>query len=411
MQASGQAGALPDYDPDRQRTSIISAIAARAARPPQSFWWLVRTFWPIPRLFGWAAVTRYHDVAEVLARSDVFEVPFGAEIARLNDGGAPGTPFILGIDDRAQHDRQLAVVMQAFKRADVNAVVAEISRECANRALDSASGNRIDAVRELITGVPIEVCRQYYGVAIEDPRKFACAAIDVSGHLFGPPPIEPDAGIDAAAAYLRAVVDRAIDRELGQPSGGDTVLARLAPALGRAELRAILIGMIVGFVPTNTIAGGHILEMLLRRKTFMQAAREAAAAGDDDLLKHCLFEAMRFMPLNPGPFRICSRDYTVAAGTRRAATIRKGAKVLASTMSAMFDPRQLGRPRAFDPHRPASDYMLFGYGMHWCVGVFIAQAQITQTFKPLLLKRGLRRASKLELRGLFPDRLVVRWDP
>jgi cytochrome P450 len=150
--------------------------------------------------------------------------------------------------------------------------------------------------------------------------------------------------------------------------------------------------------------------MLLRRKRLKTAAREAAVAGDDDLLKHCLFEAMRFMPLNPGPFRICGRDYTAAADTPRATTIKAKTKVLASTMSAMLDPRQLDAPRQFNSQRPASDYMLFGYGMHWCVGTFIAQAQITQTFKALLLQPGLRRASKLKRRGLFPDRLVVRWD-
>ena len=80
-------------------------------------------------------------------------------------------------------------------------------------------------------------------------------------------------------------------------------------------IRAILIGMIDGFVPTNTMAGGHILEMLLRKPVFMARAQAAASADDDALLKRCLFEAMRFKPLNPGPFRSCAEDYTIASST------------------------------------------------------------------------------------------------
>src|SRR5215472_9946477 len=44
-----------------------------------------RTVCPIPRVPGWAAVTRYDDVAEVLTRHDIFGVPFGDQIAELND--------------------------------------------------------------------------------------------------------------------------------------------------------------------------------------------------------------------------------------------------------------------------------------------------------------------------------------
>jgi cytochrome P450 len=180
-------------------------------------------------------------------------------------------------------------------------------------------------------------------------------------------------------------------------------------------IRAILSGMITGFVPTNTMAAGHMLEILLRRKDFMEEARSAALAGDDDLLKRVLFEAMRFKPLNPGPFRVCIKDYTIARGTKRAKTIRAGMNVIAGTQSAMFDPRRVKHPRRFDPHRPQSDYMLFGQGLHWCLGAHLAEAQITQTFKALLVKDGLRRASggagRLQRLGPFPAHLAVTFQP
>lgn len=412
------AVAADRYDPGA--TKQPGAFARFLAHPPRWIWWLLRTCWPIVNVAGWAVVTRYDDVAEVLGRHDVFTVPFGAEIKRLNDGKDPGTPFILGIDDKLQHDEQLKCVMQAFRREDVEEKVVRPCHRFAQGILAAATPRRFDAIGGLLTRVPLDLCRDYYGVPIADDgemlQKFAYATLDVSAHLFGPPPIKPDRASDIAANYIRAVVDRAIAAEKGQPQRSDTVLGRLVQnGVAPNVIRAFLMGMIVGFVPTNTIASGYMLEMLLRKPAFMQQTRQAALAGDDDLLKACLFEAMRFMALNPGPFRICSRDYTVAADTCRAKTIAKGTKVLPATESAMFDSSQVDNASRFDPHRAASDYMIFGYGIHWCAGVFIAQAQITQTFKVLLTLPKLRRSrepyDRLEWRGTFPDHLFVAWGP
>src|SRR5205807_10621889 len=114
---------------------------------------------------------------------------------------------------------------------------------------------------------------------------------------------------------------------------------------------------------------------------------------------------MPFMPLNPGPSRICAADYTVPPETPRKTTIERGTKLLAGTESAMFDNRRVVRPRTFNPDRPPTDYMLFGHGLHWCVGAYIAEAQITQTFKALLVQKRLRpamgRNGKLKTLGPF----------
>ena len=80
----------------------------------------------------------------------------------------------------------------------------------------------------------------------------------------------------------------------------------------------------------------------------------------------------------------------------------------------MFDSRQVMHPFKFDPGRPASNYMHFGFGMHWCIGMMIARAQITQTFKTLLAQSAVVRASgprgRLALWGLFPDHLYIDYE-
>ena len=80
-----------------------------------------------------------------------------------------------------------------------------------------------------------------------------------------------------------------------------------------------------------------------------------------------------------------------------------------------FDERRVVEPKKFRPDRRNHEYMLFGYGLHWCIGAFLAGAQITQTLKPLLKKRGLRRApgrdGQMQTIGLMPAHLSVEFDP
>jgi cytochrome P450 len=402
----------------QERRAVVSSHPDSYIPSAQLLFGFLRAVLPIPRGLGWAIVTRHSDVEEVLARPDVFKVPFAGELARLNDGAEPGTPFILGIDDPQAHDAQLQRVMAAFPRDEVATQITIPARKDAMTILAAAEpAQRIDAVQALIIQIPINICVRYYGVAIDDHTLFWAAARAISGHLFGCPPIVQNTDIDNHAGYLRGVVDAAIANAIANPGGNATVTAGLAALitkeiLSHAQVRAFLMGMIVGFVPTNTIAGGHILDMLLRRPSFLAAARSAAQAGDDDLLAHCLFEALRFKPINPGPFRLCEKDHIVAAGTWRSKRIKAGTKVLVSTMSAMFDSDAVERPFHFIPGRPASCLMNFGCGMHWCVGAFIARAQITQTMKALLLRPNFDRSpgpeGRLKTVGFFPESMTVK---
>jgi cytochrome P450 len=147
----------------------------------------------------------------------------------------------------------------------------------------------------------------------------------------------------------------------------------------------------------------------------MDRTRAAALAGDDDLLWRCLQETLRFQYINPGTWRRCAEQpQTIAAGTAREKKIPAGATLLVSVQSAMFDPRSIQRPKEFNASRRSEDYMLFGYGQHWCMGNYIARAQITQTFKALLRKNGLRRArgsaGRLQRVGGFPMHLMLEFD-
>ena len=398
--------------------------------------WLQRWLGDIPIPVwrpGWVLVTRDEDVREVLSHDKEFVVPWHLDVQLLNDGRLPGTPFILGLDrvgGQAQLYRKgLKEVMGAFRREDVGLVVAPRAAEYAASVVARAGTRPLDAIQDLFVDVFIDTCEQYLGVAVPahvQHAEFYQWTVAVSGLLFGPP-FERDralrtaeAGADRLAYLIDLAIEDALQNTPPRPAGPETrVMTRLARRhladprdMSWETMRSIMMGMVTGSVPTNAIAAGHILELLLSWPEAMELAYTAAAGGDDEQLSRCLFEVMRFRPLNPGPWRRCGKKpYVLARGTWRERKIRPGTYLLASTQSAMFDPRSVARPQRLDPARDEADSLLFGHALHWCAGKYIAQAQITQAFKALLSQGAIRRAAgadgQLQCLGLFPEHLFV----
>jgi len=406
------------FDPTLlQSDGIISGIVERLVRNPYKIFAFLRRYIPILKVGNWVVITRYDDVAEALQNDKSVAVPFGDKIKALN--GGPN--FVLGMADGPAYQGLHAETVRVFPRKDNEEIIGPIAYKEANRLLDEGQG-KIDAVRGLLTLIPIRICEEYYGLKVEDTEGFGRWTIAMSSYMFGNPTDDPnlEKAAFAAAALVRPIVDDAIDRAQAGETG-DTIVTRLvqrqkeAPdAMPDSIIRAILIGMVCGFVPTNTMASGHMLDLLLGKSDWMRQAREAARNGDNDRLKRCLCEAMRFWPLNPGPFREAGEDFVIAEGTRREKAIKKGTQMLISTQSAMHDPRRVKNPDIFNPDRDQTDYMLMGYGLHWCIGAPLAYAQITQTFKALLERDNIRRApgkdGKMTTFGPFPESLWVHYD-
>lgn len=107
-------------------------------------------------------------------------------------------------------------------------------------------------------------------------------------------------------------------------------------------------------------------------------------------------------------------DWTLARGTRHERTLKAGSTMLAAFASAMMDPRRVSDPKRFDPHRPASDYIHFGHGLHQCFGLHINRATLHLMLKPLLKHQNLRRvpgrAGRLHKNGPFAASLTVAFD-
>lgn len=377
-----------------------------------------RQFWPNPRVGRAILVSRHEDVREVLEANAELISPYNLEMTEL----AGGEPFVLGMEG-PEHDAQNALIRKVMTPQDASTVL-DLTRYFAEKLLEG-SGGKIDVVQDLITRVGTETCCRYFGLKVETPDEFAEWAMSISALLFADPFGNATTRQLAlkGARLIRQTIDHSIAAAEARPGGlPDTVLGRLLAeksndaSLTDAKIRAILVGLITGFIPTNTLAAGKVFEELLRRPNVLTQAIKAAQSGNRDELQAIIMEAARLNPaLAPGQWRYAEKEFVIAAGSWRSRRVKAKDVIMVSTMSALRDRRAFRSPGTFNAEREESNDIMFGLGTHWCLGKHAAVAQITEIFNVLLAQPSLKlakgKAGRMQWVGPFPRRLDMEFEP
>ncbi len=368
----------------------------------------------------YALVTRYDDVAEVLARPNVFDVIYAPKLAVIMDGGN----IFLGLPDTGPASRDRATMRLAAPRAEAMTRVGPHAARLAEEVMAAAAPTgHVDLAMKLTQAVTTRFFGSYFGTPGDDLTAFSDQARLLFSYMFADMANDPALAARAApaAAALRAHVEACIAARKAARGTHDDILARCldlqdlgTPGMDDVGIRNNLIGLIVGALPQPPMIIPQLFDVLLDRPDRLQAAQAAAVAGNDALVARHVFEALRFYPLTPGLFRDCTEDYRLAAGTLRARTIRRGTRVVAATRSAMFDGRRVHDPMAYRLDRPDYHYMHFGGGLHECFGLYMNRALIPAICAAVLRRPGLRRAAgeagRLQLDGIFATNLTVAFD-
>jgi hypothetical protein len=148
----------------------------------------------------------------------------------------------------------------------------------------------------------------------------------------------------------------------------------------------------------------------------MSVLREVCATPDAESRKRRLDafigECLRFRPVSPVLFRICTADAVIGGRP-----VRKGDLVCALVQAANMDPRTFEAPREFRLDRDAGHYLHFGpmAGPHRCIGERIALAELRSMLSALARLKDFRRAAgprgDLEELLRLPQSLTVRFAP
>jgi Dyp-type peroxidase family len=404
--SAGDAFDFNDLGTDRLWSPVLRRLWLWSLRVAFAFF---RTFWPIPKFGRLVIITRDADVRDVLSKPSIFAVPYGPEMKELGGGEAT---FVLGLEG-AEQQRQHDLIRGLIGEQDAKWLI-QRTQQIADTLIDTSEG-RIDVMKDLITRVASETCAEFFGLSVDDPDAFAEWAMSISALLFADPfgnPATRKLAL-AGAARVRSVIDAALVRlSVTRPKPreglGKAILERLVDTGTPAgEIRAIMVGMITGFIPTTTLAAGNIIEQLLGTRDGLNAAADAARKarnGDESArgrLEQLLFEAARLNPaLNPGQWRYAFQDGTVTTSSGPHRILAKSV-LLVATASAMRD--------------RASCELVFGSGVHACLGKTLAMAQITAIFVSLLSKDGVcvsrGKWGRICRVGVFPRRLYMEFKP
>jgi cytochrome P450 len=403
---------------DHHVDAFLSSIKQYAAEHPAAVFAILRRLQPILVRDGLVLVTRFDDVIEVLARDDVFDVPYAEKMRLITDGEG----FFLGMADSPRYERDHTNMRMVVRRDDIASRIAPFVAAQAETSV-GAAGRPFDAARDLCWPVPARFVGDYFGLPGPDERQMVEWSSTLFWFLFLDP--DKDAALRdralAASAGLNAYIDAAIAERKRLGIRRDDVLGRClslqatgAPGLRDLDVRNDLVGLIIGAIPTTASVSALALDELLRRPEQLAQARAAAKRDDDALLGRVVFEALRFNPFAPGIFRVANRSFVLAAGTHRETAVGRGATVVAATQSAMLDSLHLEEPDEFRLDRSPRDELHFGHGLHTCFGQHINRSQIPGLLKPLLRRENLRRAEgeagKLLKAGPYPASLNVLFD-
>jgi len=345
-----------------------------------------------------------------------------------------GHDFMLGWDEAKKHDARSSLLHKAFWDENFDAKLSEffkinVAKLIKDHSL-SYSGKRrsIDIVRDVTNVTPILWLAERFAIPLktkENPHGvflvnelFMVYLVIFMYESFNIIPVNEWAlreGATKAGAALRPILEAHLKTRQGVTEGIVDWLAkntafqvspeadRLYHALNATKLP---IGDIVGdCVALGSPIAGNIsqqasllIDLYLSDGYEQYKERIIELANKDDPasereMQGFVMEGMRHASVVPGLPRIAAKDITIIDGARGPIKIKAGHMVLLATSKAAMDPAAFPDPEKLNPHRPFSDYIHFGEGLHFCFGARIVTTSLAATLKEVFKLKNVRRAS------------------
>lgn len=305
-------------------------------------------------------VSRFEDVTETLRNArDFSSVP-------RRDIMFPG--FLLN-SDPPDHTRLRQSASRAFSPRAIAAaepVIADLIQARWQPILDAGGGEVIGSFASPLT---IAVIATVLGVPVaksETMREWTSAIIDYVGMLFRgvPNASANDGALKEMLAYMNAVFD-STDVE-----HGETVVANLARlrdegVLSADEAAGFACQLFMAGHETTTLLTGNCLDFLSVQPAIFETLREPG------MIPRFLDEMLRYRPPVHRLTRYTTRDVEIA-GVR----IPAGASVRLLIASANRDAAKFADPDSFEPQRKNAAHAGFGYGIHMCIGSWLAKLEV-----------------------------------
>jgi len=318
-------------------------------------------------------VTGYDAAKEVLGDATTFSNAFGnfGESDEQDPGG-------LGMTDPPYHTKLRRLLTPEFTMRRLQRLQPRIEAIIAEQ-LDAieAAGPPADLVHMFALPIPSLVICELLGVPYSDRDDFqalSTARFDLGAE------VSPLDTIGTSLDYLQTLVLR----ERADPGEGllGMLIREHGDELTDRELAGIADGILTGGHETtaSSLSLG-VLALLQSPEYFVQLA-----SADAEAVHRAVEELLRYLTVVQVAFPRFARTEIEIGGV----TVPAGQMVLVSLSAADRDAILAAEGDrsmdAFDPTRPASSHLAFGYGIHRCVGAELARMELRAAF-PALARR------------------------
>ena len=317
--------------------------------------------------YDFYALSRIEDIERGLLDRESYISGRGdiLEIIKSNTRFPPGV-FIM--EDPPIHTAHRGLLAKVFTPKRVNALEPKIREICA-RCLDPHVGTgRFDFVRDLGADMPMRVIGMLLGIPEEDLQTVRAQA-DASLRTNPGEPMAYNLSQTTGEGF-----EEYIEWRTHHPS--DDLMTELLNAefkddtgtvrkLTREEILS-MVNMVAGAgnETTNRLIGwtGKVLG------EHPDQLRQIVA--DPKLIPAAVDEILRYEPPGPQVARYVNKDVEVYGQT-----VPKGSTMLFIIASGNRDERRYTDSERFDIHRHTRSHLVFGYGIHTCIGAALARIE------------------------------------
>jgi cytochrome P450 len=317
-------------------------------------------------------VTAYRAIDDILRLDGKLQMP-GEEIVKIM--GAEGTGWgrfavdQMLVSSGERHTRLRGSIKSAFGPASVK-TLRPIMRETVSKILDEWAPKGAFDFAEFAANFPVRVMFALIGAPTDRLPEIA-ECLEIHGESFNLE-VEKMPIIEEGYQRLWRFVDEVIrEHEPNAGKGGlldEMIAANTAGNLTDVELRQLLILLFAaGYDTTKNLLTLLMHSMLQHPEIYRRCAE------NPDYAKKVVKEQLRFAtPSNTMRIVTETLEY-------RSVVIPEGTMLIFPLSLSGRDPAVFGDPDLFNPERPERDLTQgFGRGMHLCLGMFLAVANVEE---------------------------------
>jgi len=326
--------------------------------------------------YGFYALSRHADVVAAHGDPVRFVSSYGVTLEQLLQKQRTNTNMMI-VMDPPEHTRMRRLVSQVFSRNAIGSLEPLIAEVIAGY-LDTLVGrNEFDVVAEFAALFPVEVISTILGVP-EGERQQVRLWVDTFLHREEGNPKTTKRGVEALLHMAEYFLDLARAKRR-RPDG--LLMSKLTTAVLRDDdgnEERLSDGDVAAFSVLIAGAGSETVTKLIGSGVVLfdqHPEQWDLVRADEALIPHAVEEILRMHPPSQYQGRFAMAPVEFDGGT-----IPADSPVILLTGAATRDPRAYEGPDDFDIRRGGRTTLAFGYGVHGCLGAWLARLESNLAF-------------------------------